>query len=196
MLKHVFLWSGLCFILLGCSSSIEIAYYSLEHSRKAPSSSGVMDKNIAIERFTSSSAIRRNEVVFRNLDKNHVSFSGEDIWWTLPEDMVSEALVDYFIRQKIFRHTFIYPSTHQVDYVLEGILKEFEIQSKGDQWQIKISLQVYFTGQEDQKIIWDSGILELELPCESNMEDAVAQMSLGLEQLFIEITAQVKKMVS
>ncbi len=196
MLKHVFLWSGLCFILLGCSSSIEIAYYSIERSRKVPSSSATMDKNIAIERFTSSSAIRRNEVVFRNLDKNHISFSGEDIWWTLPEDMVSEALIDYFIRQKIFRHTFIYPSIHQVDYVLEGILKEFEIQSKGDQWQVKISLQVYFTGQEDQKIIWDSGILELELPCKSNMQDAVAQMSLGLEQLFIEITAQVKKLVS
>jgi ABC-type uncharacterized transport system auxiliary subunit len=197
LLCHRFkFWAIFCFCLwsiAACSSAVQIEYFRIDAA--APSSSTTaIDEVIAVENFRSAPFLRRQEIIV--CEQSHLAISSLQLWWALPEEMVTEALIDYLVSQKAFRHVLPYPTVQPVEYILEGSLKQFEIHDSGEKWEVKLAMHVLLLERTANKIAWDSGIVATTLPCEPNFSAAAVAMGNAAHQLFAQLLAKLQEVLA
>ena len=193
----IFLLYGVI-IISSCSSSVEITHFRIEYLQgTAARISPKINANVAIENFKSPAPLRRQEIIFRKEGEHKIFIDPYSLWWSLPEEMITEALINYLTESQLFQHVFSYPAPQQVPYILEGNLKQFEIQECEDEehWNVKVGLQIYCRDSEKNTILWDSGIIKVSKPCKAQMEQAAKAMEKALREIFDQFTAQLKNSI-
>ncbi|NUM35553.1 MAG: membrane integrity-associated transporter subunit PqiC [Candidatus Brocadiae bacterium] len=188
------LFSIFCILFSGCSSSVEIRYFSIGKIFSAPTSAKpAVLHSLVIENFQSSFSLKREEIILRDGKTRQISLSSHALWWGMPEEMVSEALRDYLSEQKVFEHVFSYPTFHRIPYYLEGTLKKFEIETFSSEWKACVALEVTLIEKESNKILWNSGLLESSVSSAPQLQDSVEKMGQALQEIFGKIAQEIPK---
>jgi uncharacterized lipoprotein YmbA len=190
---------GLCllgFLVTGCSSSVEIRYYRLEYFPPADikqERERLLD-NIAVENFRSTSPLRRQEVILYRDQEKQLAISSHNLWWSLPEEMVSEAIKEYLTAQGAFQHVLAYPTSHPVRYCLEGTVKQFEIHTSSEGYRVQVALQMALVDREKNEIIWED-TLDASQASPSNFQAASLSMREALHKIFARLLEKVYTIV-
>lgn len=185
-------WLG-C-LLLSCTSAVDLRYFNIRESAIGGEPGRRPDAMFAlavgVENFRSAPSLRRQEIILRDGDKLRLTLSSNQLWWALPEEMVSESFKNYLTARNVFRHVFPYPTSHTVRYYFEGTVKTFEIETQPRQWKSRVALEVYLVSQERHDIAWASGIVEATRDCTPSMDDAADKMGECVRQICADITAR------
>ena len=177
LLLLVFFWAG-------CSSSVEMKYYSIVHPGKEASDTPArIPLSIAVENFRSEPSVRRQEIILRDRKEAGLALSSSHLWWTLPEEIVTEYVKNYLRKHNVFRHVFSYPTSHPVHYCLEGMLMKFEIETYPQEWKACLALQVYLVEPTRNDVLWDSGVVEASFSSLPGLENAVKKMEACLQEV-------------
>jgi hypothetical protein len=60
-------------------------------------------------------------------------------------------------------------------------------------WKSQVVLQVYLVDHEKNEIVWDSGSIASAIPAAPNLEDAVQNMGVALQQIFAQIAEGLRR---
>lgn len=181
-----------------CSSSIDMVYYSInQETKKKKESEPAISQVIAIENFKSTPFFRHNEIITREGKSQKVYISPNNLWWALPQDMVTEELKKVLKNMNIFRHVLSYPTTHNVRYVLEGNITNFEIitNEESEHWSTRVALEVYLVDKKKNIILWDSNIIKAEMKSSPKLEDASKKMGIAVRALCMKIGKELRSLL-
>jgi ABC-type uncharacterized transport system auxiliary subunit len=152
--------------------------------------------SIGVENFRSAPSLRRQEIILRDGKDLRLTLSANQLWWALPEEMVTESLKNYLAEQKVFQQVFSYPTTHAARYYLEGVLKTLEIETNTQEWKAHAALEVYLVEQEKNEIVWGSGVLDVSLTSSPTMEEAARKMGESVREIWAKVAAQLRKVLA
>ena len=197
LLRTYMILGGLL-LISACSSPVEIHYFSMEPADwpSVRTVAPVIERNIAVENFGCASALRKQEIILRQGCTSRLQIDSHNQWWAFPNDMLTEALKNYLLHNKTFRHVLIFPSGYHVDYVLEGNVKQFEFQVYSDYWQARVAIHFYLVDREQNKIIWDSGVMQQSERCQPDIHQASKHLCIASTRLFRQFEQKLRRVLA
>lgn len=191
-------WSLLCLAVMAlvpiaCSSSVELSYFSLPQPPLDEVESEYSFKEDAgVESFSSHPPLRRQEIILRQEDSPQLLISNKYLWWTVPEEMVTESLKNYLDMTKVFR-VWPYPTSHPIRFVIEGVLDTFEFRVYPEHWQVCVALRVYLVDRENEAVVWDSGLISAGETSAPDVKEATYRMGRSLNQIWQQIVPRMQQ---
>ena len=179
-------------LLQACGSIPETYYYTV-----APLSVNAMngetprqqDNNaivLGVENFSAEALYDDDRIIYRE-SPYEVKYYHYRRWAATPRQLVTEEVRKRLQNSGLFQNVVSFPTSHHVDYVLQGRIASFEEWDRGAEWFGRVAFTAQLYDPISRRVIWSS-TFEAETRAEKRVPTAVVEaIGKSLEKCIITL---------
>jgi len=147
-------------LFIHCSGSMpDIHYYVIDYPvpRGASPAAAKYSVTIGVEKFHAAPLLREERIVYRDAGYERKYYYYHR-WITLPEEMVTEKVIEQLCAANLFKQVVAYPRFTGVDFVLQGTIKALEEWDEDGDWYARAQIAFSLVPRGSSHPVWQKTI--------------------------------------